>query len=113
MMSDWEILETVGTEPEARLIAGFLESREVPVKVEVLAFRQEPVTFGALSQIHLRVPPEFVEEAKRLLQARRHRFAVVDGDGLGPTVATGAPQVQATPPRALADPSDTAVEEDS
>ena len=112
MMSDWEILETVGTEQEARLIAGFLESREVPVKIEVLAFRQEPVTFGALSQIHLRVPPELVEEAGRLLQARRHRFAVVDGEGLGRTaVATGVSQ---TPSQAPADPSDTtAVEEES
>jgi hypothetical protein len=81
-MTDWEIVDTVGTEQEALLIAGFLESREVPVRVESLSFRQEPVTFGALAQVRLRVPPSYAAEARRLLEARRHRFAIVDGEGL-------------------------------
>ena len=81
-MTDWEILDTVGTEQEALLIAGFLESRDVPVRVESLSFRQEPVTFGALAQVRLRVPAAYVAEARRLLDARRHRFAIVDGEGL-------------------------------
>jgi hypothetical protein len=80
-MNDWEILDTVGTEQEALLIAGFLESREVPVRVESRAFRQEPVTFGALSGVRVRVPPEYLAEARRLLETRRHRFAIVDGEG--------------------------------
>jgi len=82
-MTDWEIVDTVGTEQEALLIAGFLESREVPVRIESLSFRQEPVTFGALAQVRLRVPPSYAAEARQLLAARRHRFAIVDGDGLG------------------------------
>src|SRR5436190_3914564 len=81
-MTDWEILDTVGTEQEALLIAGFLESREVPVRIESLSFRQEPVTFGALAQVRLRVPPSYAAEARRLLEGRRHRFAIVDGEGL-------------------------------
>ena len=81
-MTDWEIVDTVGTEQEALLIAGFLESRDVPVRIESLSFRQEPVTFGALAQVRLRVPTAYVAEARRLLEGRRHRFAIVDGDGL-------------------------------
>lgn len=80
-MTDWEIVDTVGTEQEALLIAGFLESRDVPVRIESLSFRQEPVTFGALAQVRLRVPPPYAAEARRLLAARRLRFAIVDGDG--------------------------------
>ncbi|SRR5258706_9186208 len=82
-MTDWEIVDTVGTEQEALLIAGFLESRELPVRIESLSFRQEPVTFGALAQVRLLVPPSYVAEARRLLAARRQRFAIVDGEGLG------------------------------
>ncbi len=81
-MTDWEIVDTVGTEQEALLIAGFLESRDVPVRIESLSFRQEPVTFGALAQVRLRVPPAYVAEARRLLEGRRHRFSIVDGEGL-------------------------------
>ncbi len=88
-MTDWEILETVGTEQEALLIAGFLESREVPVKIESRSFRQEPVTFGALAQVRLKVPAARVEEARRLLEARRHRFFVVDGEGRGAVAPAG------------------------
>jgi hypothetical protein len=81
-MTDWEILDTVGTEQEALLIAGFLESRDVPVRIESLSFRQEPVTFGALAQVRIRVPQAYVAEARRLLESRRHRFAIVDGGGI-------------------------------
>jgi hypothetical protein len=77
MGDGWEIVETVGTVEEATLIVGFLQSRGVPAAVESLLFRQEPVTFGRLGEVRVRVPAEHVEEARRLLEERRARFPVV------------------------------------
>jgi hypothetical protein len=77
---DWELVETLGSEPEAALIAGFLESCGIPVRVESRFFRQEPVTFGPMAEVRLCVPPEQVAEARSLLAERRARFDVVDGE---------------------------------
>jgi hypothetical protein len=80
MTSRWEIVETVGTDEEATLIAGFLESRGLPARVESLLFHQEPVTFGRLGEVRVRVPADRLEEARRLLASRRSRFALVGDD---------------------------------
>ena len=80
MSDDWELVETLGSEAEAALIAGFLESCGIPVRVESRFFRQEPVTFGPMAEVRLCVPPEQVAEARSLLAERRARFDVVDGD---------------------------------
>ena len=66
--NDWPVVKIVGTEEEAELIAGFLRSREVPVEVESLLFHQEPVTFGRLGEVRIRVPAEREAEAERLLE---------------------------------------------
>ncbi len=70
MSKDWEIVETVGTEEEAALIRGFLESQSVTVQIESLLFHQEPVNFGRLGEVRIRVPPEQAEEARKLLDDR-------------------------------------------
>ncbi len=67
MSEVWPIVVTVGTEEEAALITGFLESRDVPVRIDSRIFHQEPVTFGQLGNAHVRVPEEYLEEAMRLL----------------------------------------------
>lgn len=67
MSEAWDVVKIVGTDEEATLIAGFLESREVPVEVESLLFHQEPVTFGHLGEVRIRVPAERADEARRLL----------------------------------------------
>jgi len=69
-MSDWEIVETVGTDEEAALIAGYLESEGVPARVESLLFHQEPVTFGRLGEVRIFVPGADVERARELLAGR-------------------------------------------
>lgn len=83
MSEEWELVETLGSEAEAALIAGFLESCGIPVRIESRFFRQEPVTFGPMAEVRLCVPPEQVAEARSLLAERRARFDVVDGDGGG------------------------------
>jgi hypothetical protein len=79
-MSDpWAIVRTVGTDEEAELIAGYLRSCEVPAEVESLLFHQEPVTFGRLGEVRVRVPAERRTEAERLL-AERDAGEAVAGD---------------------------------
>lgn len=77
---DWDILEIVGTDEEATLIAGFLRANDLPCAVESLLFHQEPVTFGRLGEVRIRVPAEHIESAKRLLAERRAAEDPESGD---------------------------------
>lgn len=67
---NWEIAETVGTEEEASLVAGFLEAEGIASQVESLLFHQEPATFGKLSEVRILVHAEDVERARKLIAAR-------------------------------------------
>lgn len=66
----WEIVSTVGTDEEANILAGYLRANEVPAQVESLRFHQEPVNFGSLGEVRVRVPMEYREQALRLLSDR-------------------------------------------
>lgn len=68
MSDDWVTVRTVGTEEEAAVMAGFLDSMEVPVVVDSRLFRQEPVTFGQIGRVELKVPAEHQERALELLE---------------------------------------------
>ena len=80
MNDGWAQVETLGSESEAALVAGFLESRGIPARVESRFFRQEPVTFGPMADVRLLVEEERVAEARGLLAERRARFGVIDGE---------------------------------
>lgn len=67
---NWEIVETVGTEEEASLVAGFLEAEGIASQVESLLFHQEPATFGKLSEVRILVHAEDVDRARKLIEAR-------------------------------------------
>lgn len=67
---NWEIAETVGTEEEASLVAGFLEAEGIASQVESLLFHQEPATFGKLSEVRILVHAEDVDRARKLIEAR-------------------------------------------
>lgn len=69
-MDNWEIAETVGTEEEASLVAGFLEAEGIASQVESLLFHQEPTTFGKLGEVRILVHAGDVERARRLIAAR-------------------------------------------
>jgi hypothetical protein len=75
----WVIVRTVGTEEEAAVIEGYLRALDVPAQVESLLFHQEPVTFGRLGEVRVRVPAERRTEAERLL-AERDAGEAVAGD---------------------------------
>jgi hypothetical protein len=69
-MSDWEIVETFGSEEEANLAAGYLAGEGIDARIESLLFHQEPTTFGALSEVRLLVAAADLERATALVAAR-------------------------------------------
>ena len=68
-MADWEIVETFGTEEQAAVVAGFLEAEGIATAIESQLFHQEPVSFGMLGQVHVKVRAEDLERARQLLEA--------------------------------------------
>jgi hypothetical protein len=90
MTTGWEVCDVVGTEEEAVLIAGFLRSRGIEANLESLVFHQEPVTFGRLGEVRVRVPGEQADEARKLLAQRRLRFGLIHGEAGGEIEDEGA-----------------------
>lgn len=70
MANGWEVIEVVGTEEEAELIAGYLANQGIPVEVESMHSHEFPVNVSALGDVRIQVPSEHVEEARRLLAER-------------------------------------------
>jgi hypothetical protein len=66
----WRVVRTVGTEEEATVAIGFLNSSGIPAEAESLHIRELPVDFGDMSQVHIRVPVERADEAIALLGAQ-------------------------------------------
>lgn len=66
----WEIVREVGTEEEATIIVGYLRANNVPAEVESVRFNQEPVNFGDMSEVRVRVPEEHRQAALALLSDR-------------------------------------------
>ncbi len=88
-MSDaWETVRVVGTEEEAALLAGFLEESDIPSEVESLRFHQEPVNFGSLGEVRVKVPADRLEEAEAVLGAREESFAASGDDESGESEET-------------------------
>jgi hypothetical protein len=70
MAEEWEIVKIVGTEEEATIVVGFLQSSGIEAEVESLRASEFPTDFGDLATINIRVPGERAEEAKALLNQR-------------------------------------------
>jgi len=66
----WRVVRTVGTEEEATVAVGFLNSSGIPAEVESLHISELPVDFGDMSQVRIRVPVERADEALALLEAQ-------------------------------------------
>lgn len=78
MAADWETLEVLGTEEEAELICGYLESQGIPCQVESAHSHEFPVNVTALGNVRVEVPAERVEEARKLLADREVTPALGD-----------------------------------
>jgi len=82
MANDWEILEVLGSEEDAQVICGFLESQGVPCQMESAHSHEFVFSVGALSNVRVEVPASRVEEARRLL-AERERVPALGEDEEG------------------------------
>ena len=71
--AEWVAVASTGQDEEAMLIAGFLQSRDIPVEVEgPTGGSPWPENLGAFGMSRVMVPPERAEEAKALLARREH-----------------------------------------
>jgi hypothetical protein len=70
MADGWEILEVLGTEEEAEVIRGYLESQGVPCQIESAHSHEFPVNVSALGNVRIEVPTDRLDEARRLLAER-------------------------------------------
>lgn len=70
MSEEWITVRTLGTEEEAAIVAGFLDSEGIRAVVESRRFHQEPANFGQLGLVEVKVPAEEAERARRLLDER-------------------------------------------
>lgn len=76
----WVEITSVGTEDEAQLLQGFLETEGIPVVVENVKFRMEPVNFGDMSDIRVYVAAEDEQEALQLLKKREQEYDKLDDE---------------------------------
>ena len=68
---EWVAVASTGQDEEAMLIAGFLQSRDIPCEVEgPTGGSPWPENLGAFGVSRVMVPPERAEEAKAALAKR-------------------------------------------
>src|SRR3954463_15944255 len=70
MAEEWEIVKIVGTEEEATVVVGFLQSSGIDAEAESLHASEFPADIGDLATVNIRVPPDQAEEARALLNQR-------------------------------------------
>jgi hypothetical protein len=70
MADSWEILEVLGSEEEATILRGYLESQGIECQVESAHSHEFPVNVTALGNVRVEVPSDRIEEARRLLAQR-------------------------------------------
>ena len=78
MADGWEILEVLGTEEDAELVCGYLQSQGVPCQVESALSHEFPVNVSGLSSVRVEVPVDRLEDARRLLAERERTPALAD-----------------------------------
>ena len=64
----WKAAKIVGTEEEATLAVGFLNSNGIEAQVESLHSSELPTDFGRLGEVHIMVPADRLDEAQQLLE---------------------------------------------
>ena len=72
---EWVEAVSVGDDETATLMAGFLGAQGVPAVVEGPGTTPFPDDLGAFGMSRVMVPPDFVEEARRLLGERERLSA--------------------------------------
>jgi len=76
----WVEITSVGTDDEAKLLAGFLEAEGVPAQIENVKFSMEPINFGAMGDIRIYVSTTNEARAMELLRERQSEYEKLDDD---------------------------------
>ena len=67
---DWVEVAAVGEDDEAEIIAGLLESEDIPCEIEGPSASPWPENLGALGLSRVMVPPDRAAEARALIAER-------------------------------------------
>jgi len=67
---DWVEVASVGDDEEAEIIAGLLESEDIPCEIEGTTASPWPENLGALGLSRVMVPPDRAAEARALIAER-------------------------------------------
>lgn len=76
----WVEIASMGTEDEAKLLQGFLQSEGIPAQIENVKFTMEPINFGTMGDIRVYVGSEDETRAQQLLQQRERAYDRLDDD---------------------------------
>lgn len=76
----WVEIASCGTEDEARLLQGFLESEGIASQVENVKFSMEPINFGTMGDIRVYVPNADEQRAQQLVRSRQQAYERLDDD---------------------------------
>ena len=69
---DWVEIASVGDDEEAELIAGLLESEDIPCEIEGPSLSPWPENLGAFGLSRVMVPPDRADEARALIAEREN-----------------------------------------
>ena len=79
---EWVEVASTGQDEEAMLIAGLLESEEIPVEIEGPSGGSPwPENLGAFGMSRVMVPADRAAEARALLERREKEFAGGEPEG--------------------------------
>ncbi|HTR03843.1 MAG TPA: DUF2007 domain-containing protein [Thermoanaerobaculia bacterium] len=67
---DWVEVAAAGDDEEAEIIAGLLESEDIPCEIEGPSASPWPENLGALGVSRVMVPPDRADEARALIAER-------------------------------------------
>ena len=73
-------IASVGTEDEAKLLQGFLETEGIPAQIEDVKFHMEPINFGTMGEIRIFVTADDEAHAQELLRERQREYESLDDD---------------------------------
>lgn len=76
----WVEIASAGTEDEARLLQGFLQSEGIAAQVENVKFSMEPINFGTMGDIRIYVGSQDEARAMELVRGRQREYDKLDDD---------------------------------
>jgi hypothetical protein len=89
--AEWEIVKIVGSESEASIVIGFLQSSGIEAQAESLHSSELPTEIGELASVNIRVPPEQADDARAALNSREDVATGDEGEMAGEPLPDSEP----------------------